>query len=115
MKNIQIIHDEKIQMKDLKIISPIDELKESIINDFELVELQKPIFINGKLVYNDPTYDQKRDYCNKQMATLYPEIKRTKNPHEYYVDGTEDYVTFKKELIKEKRAEIFQKRRWLND
>ena len=109
--DIMARHDEKIQMKDLKIISPIDELKESIINDFELVELQKPIFINGKLVYNDPTYDQKRDYCNKQMATLYPEIKRTKNPHEYYVDGTEDYVTFKKELIKEKRAEIFQKRR----
>ena len=69
------------------------------MHNFELVELQKPIFINGKLVYDDPDIKEKQAYCESQMATLYPEIKRIMNPHEYYVDGTEQYVNFKNEMI----------------
>ena len=65
----------------------------------ELVELQKPIFVNGQLVYDDPQIQQKQKYCNNQMKTIYPEVKRTKNPHEYYVNGTEEYVNFKNDLI----------------
>ena len=42
---------------------------------------------------------EKRDYCNKQMATIYPEVKRIEKPHGYYVDGTEEYVNFKNEMI----------------
>ena len=33
------------------------------------------------------------------MNTIYPEIKRVKMPHEYYVDGTDAYVNFKNDLI----------------
>ena len=40
------------------------------------------------------------------MSTIYPEVKRTMNPHEYYVDGTEDYVNFKKETIEKTRKLI---------
>ena len=42
---------------------------------------------------------EKQAYCNKEMGRLYPEIKRIENPHEYYVDCTEDYVNFKNQLI----------------
>ena len=70
-----------------------------MINDFELVELQKPIFINGKLVYDDPDIFKKQKYCNDQMATIYEEVKRIENPHIYYVDGTKDYVDFKNDMI----------------
>lgn len=90
---------EKINQDDLLIVSPKDALKRKMINNFELVELQKPIFINGKLVYDDPDIKEKQAYCESQMATLYPEIKRIMNPHEYYVDGTEQYVNFKNEMI----------------
>jgi nicotinate phosphoribosyltransferase len=90
---------EKINQDDLLIVSPKDALKRKKINNFELVELQKPIFINGKLVYDDPDIKEKQAYCESQMATLYPEIKRIMNPHEYYVDGTEQYVNFKNEMI----------------
>ena len=97
--DIMTRRDEKVSMKDLKIISTVDFFKQSIINDFDLVELQKTIFKDGKLVYNDPSINQKREYCNSEMNKLYPEIKRTKNPHLYYVDGTEEYVNFKNDLI----------------
>ncbi len=97
--DIMTRRDEKVSMKDLKIKSPVDSFKQTVINDFELVELQKTIFKDGKLVYEEPTLDEKRKHCNKEMAKLYPEIKRLKMPHIYYVDGTEEYVNFKNDLI----------------
>ena len=62
-------------------------------------ELQVPIYKNGELVYKDPTLEEKRKYCEEQMATLYPEIKRNENPHQYYVDLTEKLRNLKQELI----------------
>ena len=90
---------EIINQQELLIVSPTNMLKRTMINNFELVKLQKPIFIKGELVYNDPDIMDKRDYCNKQMATLYPEVKRIEKPHGYFVDGTEEYVNFKKKMI----------------
>lgn len=89
--------------KELEIVDPTNYLKSSIISNFRLEELQKPIFINGELVYNDPDILEKKEYCNKMMATIYPEIKRIENPHKYYVDGTVSYVEFKNKMIADMR------------
>lgn len=97
---------EKITDRNLTIVSTTDYLKSSTINDFELVELQKPIFINGELVYDDPEILDKKKYCDEQMESLYPEVKRTKMPHEYYVDGTEEYVKFKNDMIRNEKKLI---------
>lgn len=97
---------EKISRENLLIVSPLDDLKSTTINDFDLVELQKPIFINGLLVYSDPDIREKIEYCSKQMNTLYPEVRRTVMPDEYYVSGTKEYVDFKRELIKETKRKI---------
>lgn len=91
--------NENINKDELVIVSPTDILKRTTISNFELVKLQKPIFINGKLVYDDPDIMKKRDYCNRQMETLYPEVKRIEKPHGYFVDGTEEYVNFKNQMI----------------
>lgn len=91
--------DEKLNKNNLTIVSVTDYLKRTTIDDFELVELQKPIFVRGKLVYDDPEIKAKQEYCNEQMKGIYPEVKRTKMPHEYYVDGTEDYINFKNDMI----------------
>lgn len=95
--------NEEINTRELTIVSLTDYLKSTTLNNFDLVELQKPIFLNGELVYNDPEILVKQAYCNTQMQTLYPEVKRNKMPHEYYVDGTIDYVNFKNEMIKNAR------------
>lgn len=100
LADIMTRQGEKINQGELLIVSPKDELKRKTISNFELVELQKPIFINGKLVYNDPEIKEKKAYCESQMDTLYPEVKRIMNPHEYYVDGTLEYVNFKNEMIR---------------
>ncbi|MCR5483772.1 MAG: nicotinate phosphoribosyltransferase [Bacilli bacterium] len=97
--DIMDLYDKEIKKHDLNIVSVTDYLKQTTINDFDLVELLKPIFENGELVYDDPELLVKQNYCNEQMNTLYPEVKRPVNPTEYYVDGTEDYVNFKNDLI----------------
>ena len=97
--DIMTLKGKEINEKNLLIISPQDYLKQTMINNFHLVKLQKPIFLNGELVYNDPDILEKREYCNKEMQTIYPEIKRTQMPHTYYVDGTEEYVNMKNDLI----------------
>ena len=97
--DIMDLYDKDIKNHNLNIVSVTDYLKQTTIDNFNLVELQKPIFVNGELVYDDPELLQKQAYCNEQMNTLYPEVKRTNMPTEYYVDGTEDYVNFKKDLI----------------
>ena len=45
---------------------------------------------------------EKKEYCDKQMKTLYPKVKRIENPHKYFVDGTVSYVQFKNKMISDK-------------
>ena len=51
------------------------------------------------LVYDEPTINERREYCKVDFNTFYPEIKRLDNPHEYYVDLSEKLLNLKQELI----------------
>lgn len=106
LADIMTRQNELINENELVIVSPIDILKRKTINNFKLVELQKTIFKNGKLVYDDPDIIEKRNYCDNQMQTLYPEVRRTIMPHEYYVDGTEEYVDFKYDVINKVKQKV---------
>ena len=92
---------ENVSRDKIVIADPANLLKHTTITNFKLEKLQKTIFKNGELVYDDPEILEKQKYCNEQMKKIYPEVKRTKMPHEYYVDGTEEYVEFKNVLIDE--------------
>lgn len=109
LADIMTRQDETIMKDKLMIVDPGNSMKKSEITNFILVELQRPIFLNGTLVYEDPEIFEKQQYCNEQMKTLYPEVKRTIMPHQYYVDGTESYVTFKNQLIEETRQYVKRK------
>ena len=104
--DILTLQGERISKNNLLIVSPIDYLKNKTIDNFELVELQRTIFKNGELVYDDPDIRDKREYCETQMRTLYPEVKRLNMPHVYPVSGTEEYVTLKRSLIQEHKNKI---------
>jgi nicotinate phosphoribosyltransferase len=81
------------------LINPIDPWKKTELTNFIVKELHVPIFIDGEQVYNNPSLEERKDYCNKQMGTMYPEIKRINNPHVYYVDLSEKLLKLKKDLI----------------
>lgn len=93
------LHDELIPTDKYTLIHPVEEWKTTTIENYEVKELQVPIFKNGKQVYEVPTTKERQEYCSKDFETIYPEIKRSANPHGYYVDLTKKLLELKKELI----------------
>ena len=91
--------DEVIDENSYTLISPAEEWKRTTLTNYYVKELQIPIFLNGKLVYNIPTAEERKKYCTEQFKTLYPEIKRKDNPHEYYVDLSEKLLKLKKDML----------------
>ncbi len=93
------LNNEIIDKDKYVLICPTEEWKTSLIENYNVKELQKTIFKNGKLVYKMPSVKERKQYCNEQFKTLYPEITRLYNPHEYYVDLSLDLLKLKKEMI----------------
>ena len=81
------VFDEEVDdSHDLEIFDPDATWKKKIVYNFTAKQLQVPIFLNGKLVYEQPSLDEIRTYCAQQVDTLWDEVKRFDNPHNYYVD-----------------------------
>lgn len=102
------VHDEFIPSDSFILIDPENELNKKEITDYQVKELQIQLFENGELVYNDRTIKEKQAYCNEQMDTLYPEVRRLEKPHKYYVDLTKKLLELKKSLILEHRKETLE-------
>lgn len=95
-----MLEDEKIdETKPYKLFNPEFVWKKKTISDFYVKELAKPIFKQGKLVYNERNTNEIREYCREQLDTLWPEVMRFENPHQYYVDLSEKLWTLKQDLI----------------
>ena len=73
--------------------------KRKTLYDFEARELLKPIFLGGELVYELPTLEEIRAYCAEQLDTLWDEVKRFENPHNYYVDLSQKLWDIRNDLL----------------
>lgn len=94
--------DEEIpQGSDYEIFDPQFIWKRKTISNFEAKKLQVPVFAKGRLVYELPAIDSIRTYCREQIETLWEEILRFENPHEYYVDLSKELWEMKTRLIEE--------------
>ena len=69
------------------------------LSDYRAVRLMKRIFEDGRLVYDMPSLEEIKAYCAEQMSTLWDEVTRFENPHDYYVDLSEKLWNIKKELL----------------
>lgn len=94
------VYDEKIDdTKPLTIFDPDFTWKKKTVEDFTVRELQVPVFLDGKQVYELPDIEAIRSYCAEQQDTLWDEIKRFENPHKYYVDLSEKLWRIKNGLL----------------
>ncbi len=91
--------DETIPNDNYILVHPTETWKKKEITDYNKRELLVPIFRDGELVYDLPTLKERQEYCQKEFETLYPEVQRINNPHEYYVDLTNRLRELKNELI----------------
>lgn len=95
------VFDEEVTGQSLELFDPVDTWKSQTIQNYVAVPLLKPIFQGGKLVYKLPTLEEARAYCQEQVDTLWDEVKRFENPHNYYVDLSPKLWQIKQELLKE--------------
>lgn len=102
------LFDERIPKNKYTLIDPLNEHNTLTIKNYNVKELQEAIFVGGELVYQDPTIEEKKQYCDEQMGTLYPEVKRIENPHLYYIDLSRKLLQLKKELIKQAKAQTVE-------
>ena len=93
-------HDETVdQSKPLELFDPSATWKRKTMTDYTAKELMVKVIENGELVYNLPSIDEIREHCSKELDTLWEEVKRFANPHQYYVDLSQKLWDIKNDLI----------------
>lgn len=104
--DLMTLDDEVIDVhEDLTIYHPMNKWKNKVIekDTYEIRELLVPVFLNGELVYNQPSIEEIRNYCKEQQDTLWEELKRFSYPQKYYVDLSEKLLNLKLDMISEMR------------
>lgn len=92
--------DEEIpEGHDYEIFNPQAVWKRKKVSNFVAKNLRVKIFDHGKKIYEFPELSQIRQYCKEQVASLWDEILRFENPHEYYVDLSKQLWELKCSLI----------------
>ncbi len=94
--------DEKFSEENpLLLFDPVNTWKKTYLKagTYTLRELLVPIFIKGKCVYESPSVTEIRDYCQKELNTLWDETRRFVNPHIVYVDLSNQLWHMKNQLL----------------
>ena len=97
------VHDEQLDTQNpitLTIFDPLATWKKCTLENVTAKEMLQPIFRQGKLVYQLPDIQQIRSHCKQQVDTLWDEVKRFENPHNYYVDLSQKLWDIKYDLLK---------------
>lgn len=96
------LHDEVIDdTQPYEIFDPIHTWKRKTVTNFVARKLLVKIFDKGRCVYESPDIHSIRAYCQEQVNTLWPEVLRFENPHNYYVDLSLPLWELKQQLLKQ--------------
>lgn len=87
--------------KPYTIFDPEHPYKKKTVTDFTAKKLLVQIFDKGECVYESPSATEIRDFCHEQIGTLWSEVTRFENPHEYYVDLSKKLWDKKNDLLNE--------------
>jgi len=98
------VHDETVDdSRPLTIFDPDATWKTKTLTDFTAKELLVPIFRNGELVYDKPELPEIKRFCAEQIDTLWDEVRRFENPHQYYVDLSQKLWNIKNDLLHDRK------------
>ena len=85
----------------LLLFDPLEPWKKTRLpgGSYTLRELLVPVFQKGRCCYESPKVMSIRDYCQKELSTLWDETKRFVNPHPIYVDLSQKLYDIKIALL----------------
>ena len=97
------MHDEVIEdEKPYTNFDPDHIWKRKTVENFRAVPLLTQIFKGGECVYTPRALGAIRAYCMAQVDTLWEEVTRFENPHNYYVDLSQRLWDEKNRMLSEK-------------
>ena len=98
------VYDEIVDdSKPLEIFDPENTWKTKMLVNFRAEELLVPIFKDGNQVYALPGIEEIRAHCKASLESMWDEVKRFDNPHNYYVDLSQKLWDLKYGMIKKQR------------
>ena len=85
----------------LLLFDPLEPWKKTRLDagTYTMRELMIPVFLDGKRVYDSPPVMEIREYCQRELDTLWDETKRLVNPHQVYVDLSQKLYDIKISLL----------------
>ena len=84
---------------DYEIFDPQHTWKRKTVTDYHARDLLVKVFDKGRCVYESPDIESIRKYCAEQVDSLWDEVKRFENPHDYYVDLSPKLWDIKNNLL----------------
>lgn len=86
---------------DLLLFDPAEPWKKTKLKGgtYTLRPLMIQVFKNGECSYTSPKVMEMREYCKKELETLWDETKRLVNPHQVYVDLSKKLYDIKIQLL----------------
>ncbi len=103
--DIICVHDEELDdTKPIEIFDPQYTWKRKVLDNVTAVPLQQRIFDKGRQVYSVPDIEESRRLCAAQLDSMWKEVLRWENPHDYYVDLSEKLWEIKDSLLRSHRS-----------
>lgn len=102
------LEDETFSEKeDLLLFDPQEPWKKTYLKpgQFTLREIMIKVFDEGKCVYDSPSVMEMREFCKKELDTLWDETRRLVNPHNVHVDLSRKLYDMKINLLNEMSVE----------
>ena len=101
--DVVTLHDEVIDdSQPYEIFDPEHIWKRKMVTNFRAVKLRKKIFEHGQCIAEERTLEEIKRYCAEQVDTLWEEVTRFENPHNYYVDLSQKLWDEKNRLLSER-------------
>ena len=87
------------EQDEYEIFDPNAVWKRTTVTNYYVRDLHVQLFDKGKCVYESPSVDEIREYCQQQLETLWSETLRFENPQTYYVDLSQRLWDMKNNLL----------------
>ena len=98
---ICLVEEEFDSSNSLLLFDPIQTWKKTHLapHSYTIRDLMVPVFLHGECVYTSPAVMDIRDYCQKELETLWDESRRLVNPHKVHVDLSNELWHIKNQLL----------------
>ena len=95
---------EKIE-KPLRLTHELERWKSAVLEDYEIRNMLKKIFENGKCVYECPSLEKSIKFQETESGNFWDEYKRLVKPHIYKVNLSDGLYELKQSLLKKSKKQ----------